>query len=564
MIKEAKELTYAVGALTFVTAIGVGLRYNYHDVLKELFQAIFTEEYSYLFVVLVIFFFILALKSSKAPLSSELSLGKVFAIALLALTSLMFNALAILFPSASLMFKTVSMVIFVWCLATLLYTKAGLRELLLPLLTLILIIPPPQELMAKISLFLSDKVGRIVAYLTGSELIAQGNKIILKVISTSGDRIVFEIATACSGIVSLSSIMAIIPLIIYVAITQGGSLKRRFFAVLLSIVIGSSIAFAGNILRVFLVVMAAKYWGLEAALTLFHSVPSLIYVSIATLLAFYVITKVTKVGRARVRKVKEVVWSTREHRNVMTLIASFAIIASIIMATLSIVPIEAEGGKRLSLVAYSYEYVMNNVTGIVFNDDVKVIRSIDTPWLVKLLGSTVVKRVVLRYNETILSGYVEFAETAVRFHGWWVCLTFQGFKVLRVWNEGLGNSTLTYVFYTDKYGRAFLLAFLIMSVPINFGGKVDLGYVRLSLIKPLGKVESPPAEEIIKLKELFKNIVKPELISGSSRSTERILSMVATLNVVFVILIFTYAALTYGYSLISKLRRRSVIRRGGA
>ncbi|OYT50235.1 MAG: hypothetical protein B6U73_04490, partial [Desulfurococcales archaeon ex4484_204] len=203
-------------ALTYIGAVATGVRYAYSDVIQDLVPAAAMEEYSYLAVIAASLLFLLAVSLGRVRASSELKVGRFLVTGLLISSSLTFYVLSGVVPNLEIHFKVLSVVLFVWALTASLFGRESLKAMLLPLATLLLIVPVPKYVLDVVSIHLARVDAHIVSLLTNAQIASlPGNRVVLEVPTVQGGVAGIEVVATCSGITSMSSLIAIAPLLIY-------------------------------------------------------------------------------------------------------------------------------------------------------------------------------------------------------------------------------------------------------------------------------------------------------------------------------------------------------------
>lgn len=537
----------------FAATLGVSIRYLFSDIVLQLFSLMKAEEYSYIMTALSVSIILLALGLSLARPASYIGLSNLFTASVFALTSMILYVLSKTLLSYTLMFGASSMVLFIWSFFILFYPREELKKLLLPLLSLSMLIPIPREIIDSLSVHLTRIVAVASSILSGAEIVSNPNGRIYLVADGAVGRISFEIITACSGIISVTSFLALVPLFIY--FTRNRTLPHRFKAILVSSVLGLLIVFFGNILRVTAMILIAKSYDVSVAYAFFHSTPSYIYSILAGIVSVYVLFRL---AGPRETGIGSSATSFRLNNT-----GSYTVLAVFLLFSLAFITtaiyVQEMTSVPLNLFEsshYSYDYVLEHTLNTILNDDVEVVYEKPVPALERVLGSSLVKSISLRYNNTFYNGYVEFAETPARFHGWWVCLTFQGYSVHRVWSEEAGSLTVTFIEYSRR-NMTYLLGYAIFEVPLYFSNQtVDTGYIRLSLFIP---VKKDIADSVSNFKSMILGMIRENLLQQSERK-QVLLETLSTTDMFLVIATAGYYMLMFLshiiYSIINGLKNR--------
>ena len=226
----------------------------------------------------------------------------------------------------------------------------------------------------------------------------------------------------------------------------------------------------------------------------------------------------------------------------------------VVVSSLGVAAMEQRELKgRIGVKAYSYSYISSHMDSLAFSASSKILYSKPVPALIRVLGSSIVEEVGVEYRGHRLRGYVEFAETPARFHSWWVCLTYQGYRVRSTWRDMYNGTIIVFIDYEDGLGNTYMLGYTIYAVPIYFDGKVDEGYLRISLLKHVGR-QSPQAEKLIG--EALTQGVRRKLTSGTQTPPRTM--VIRGLQVYYATLaaIIAYYAASYAYDAAEKIRRK--------
>ncbi len=286
---------------------------------------------------------------------------------------------------------------------------------------------------------------------------------------------------ACSGIVSVTSILAIAPLIVYIVMRSPGTAAKKVLKA--AAVTGTAVAivFLGNAARVAAVLYYTQHYGYEEALEIFHHYPSFLYTVLAVGAAFFLLGKLTSPTPPRpVKGLSRVTALGAKVRKGVAFALAFAALLAFGLSSLApAITIHAAVAGPHSLT--TLDTLVTEPAEVIFNGtEVKVVEDRPVPALTVALGSSSVNLVVLRYNDTTYTGYVEVAETPTRFHGWHVCLTLQGYTILRAWRESVGDLVINYLL-VRKGGDERLLGYSIYTVPFLLSNGTASAYVRVSL-----------------------------------------------------------------------------------
>lgn len=198
--------------LLFIISSVLALYWFYRDFLTGLSGLLLDEEYGYLGVSLVVAVLLLYLSLRQSGYYLGFSLLRLLSGLLLVDLSILFYVLA---PHVSWRDRAVGGVEPRPPLAR--TVSHCLSPRLCPGLSppsLFLIIPPPPGFFDWLTPWLSKVVGEIVSSLTGAEFAAGTGFGVIQV-ATPWGLVSFEVARACTGIVTMSSVLAVVPALLY-------------------------------------------------------------------------------------------------------------------------------------------------------------------------------------------------------------------------------------------------------------------------------------------------------------------------------------------------------------
>ncbi|WFO74576.1 exosortase/archaeosortase family protein [Desulfurococcaceae archaeon MEX13E-LK6-19] len=480
------------GFIILVTLVGIiasFIELIYKDAILAYFLLLETNEYSYLAVISFIVLLIAIMESCNVSGVKRIHFGRVLVASVLIVLSYVLLMFSYITNKYILEFKIASIIFLVWGFSAIIFSPRDFRVMGLPLLALVFLIPIPRSIIDEIALYLSQHVASVVSFLTGSELVKDGvgQQVFLKVIDSSGNARLFEIAGVCSGIISLLSILSLVIMLAYFLVKSKKYDYRKILGMIGCITVGIIVVYIGNIIRVTLVVLITKYWSYEAAMSFFHTVPSIIYSAIAVVVVVLLAHKILGISNVFGNKetifvngIKEEQFNPKEIGGVLF---SLLIITSIFTGLYASLYSTNINGSENTFVLEFQELFMN-ATKIVFNGTgAIVLEEIDRPTLIRALGSSLVKEIIVRYKNDIYTGYIEVAETPSRFHSWSVCLTFQRYIIEDEWSVYLNNTVVVFMLLRSVTGEKITLAYSVYEVPVYFGGKKIMAYVRVSLFK---------------------------------------------------------------------------------
>ncbi len=487
------EYNNTKGFIILVVLVGIiafFIELIYQDTILAYFLLLKTDEYSYLAVVFFIVLFIVVMESCNVSGVERIHYGRVLVASVLILISYLLLMFSYITNKYIIEFKVASIIFLIWGFSAIIFSPRDFRVMGLPLLALVFLIPVPKSIIDEVAVYLSQHVAYVVSFLTGSELVkgSVGQQVFLKVADSSGKARLFEVAGVCSGIISLLSILSLVIILVYFLIKTKKYDYRKILGIIGCVIIGALIVYIGNIVRVALIVLITKYWSYEAAVSFFHAVPSIIYSGVAVAVVILLASKV--LGTNSVFEARKETFTGKTNGKILVskeiggIFFSLLIISCVFSGLYaSLYPAGINDEENVS--ALKFQDLFANATKIVFNrTGAVVLEEIDRPALLRALGSSLVKEVVIKYKNGIYTGYIEVAETPSRFHSWSVCLTYQRYIIEDEWNVYLNNTVVVFMLLRDgTTGEKIILAYSVYEVPVYFGGKKIMAYVRVSIFK---------------------------------------------------------------------------------
>jgi len=469
----------AIAILSLAAAFFIEDMYNVS--LKALIKTMFSEEYSYVLVVAGMLIMITIFEYRGIKILSTPDIGNLLVGSTLITLSFTTLILSNLLDLYILQFKTFSLVLLLWGIATLVLDRGSIRRLSYPMLALLLLIPLPREVIDPVSGFLSLHTARLASLLTGAELVADPSTqtYILRVVDNEGVLRTFNIAPICSGYVSIMNILALSIVVVYFAWRSDFSRSRRIIYSITLLGLGVVLVYLGNLLRVALVIWITRIYGFELALTFFHQAPSLIYSLVGALLVVILSIRLFRwrgfepPSPSNVGGVRPI--------NIIAILVLIVIFASLMAYTYPAVQAYVSGGDSRRFT--TLDELLTNTSYTLFGGlNASINYVVDEPALAEVLGATIVKRFSITYNGSVYDGYIEVAESPGRYHSWSVCLTVQGYQIASSWSVSFGDETYTfYKFSRDPY--RMLMGLSIYSVPVYIGGEKATAFIRISIIK---------------------------------------------------------------------------------
>ncbi len=547
-MRGVRRLKAVTAALTTASVLAV-VATAYSDCLRVYAELMKLEEYSYLVILapIVLGVFVKLVIDEFSVVG--LNVPRFFASLMFTSVSVLTYVLGDVVTEYSVEFKALSLVFFVWAVAALFLMPEKALPGILAMFSLLLLVPVPRAVLDYVSVHLTSAVADLTARFTGASLVESVGRVVLVVRDAGGMTRFFEVSPVCSGAVSLTSVLAIVPLTAYLTYASVASRARKLATLVTSLAAAAATVFIGNLLRLVTVVLATRYWSYEAALAVFHQVPSLIYVAVALALAVYICSRLP---RARVRRgapaevgvgAPTIAW--------VASVAVLALITSSFIATVA--PIAQGSADSVMPTAVSLAEFLKEPALKVFNaTGTEPLSNAPSPHLSTALDVPAIRKVALRYGNHTFIGYVEVAETPSRFHGWYVCLTMQGYRIIKSWSE-VGNVTVNYLLLS-KSGEYFLLGYSIYKYLLQGGARAT--YVRVSLIAPV--TPSSYGDVAATMNSLLRSIGESGNVAGApvSKVLDYVTVVANTVILVSIILIIISVSKTHVMKLISLIRRK--------
>jgi len=497
-----KIITFSAFASALIAILAVA----YRDYIVAYFNILTLEEYSYLVVLIPL--------TVGVVVKTFINYFDIAGVNVLRfITSLMFTSISILTyvlgdvaPEYYIELKTISIIFISWAFTALLLKPRKSLPGLLAMSSLLLLIPLPRPVLDYVSAMLTLYVAKLAAWSTGVGLTELYGRVVLVVNDPSGITRLLEVSLICGGVVSLTSVLAVSPAIVYIAGRSRAPLTKKLLAITTSLLTAAAIVFIGNYLRLVAVVLATRYWSYDAALTIFHQTPSLIYVVIAVVTSIYICSRLPrKYGVSTKASMHEVIRPTTAWATSLAMLVSITLLF-ILLA----IPASHEALVGTTVPAISLpEFLREPTTKVLNVSGVKVLSDVPSPTLSVALGVPAIRHVMINYGGHTFMGYVEVAEVPSRFHGWYVCLTLQGYRIIKSWSE-IGNVTMNFLLIS-KHGTELLLGYSIYRYKLQEA--TAPAYVRVSLITPVSKDNYGEVASI--MRSLLSNIATTEEVQKS-------------------------------------------------
>ena len=471
-----RKLFTGVVAASTVTVLLSSL---YRGGLLAYIETMQASDYSYLLLLAPLALYLaLALSTRNGLRGAGVDVSRLTALLSAVFFSTLLYALSRMLPEYSLQLEILSVVTL--SSSVVLYAYSGFRDWKTPLAVWLLFLaltPLPRSVLDVLAAILTEPTVIVASLLSGAQAGVDSNGYTVLVFRDAGGVLRrLQVAPVCSGISSLLTVLALVPLIAYVVSGSPAPRRSKILFFTGAVGVGALIVFLGNALRIALIVHLARTSGYEAAMLLAHQTPALVYAALATLASLYTATRLPG-GKKEPRE-------TMVEARLVTLpdVVKTAILVAVVLfhvaltATITGTAVNAaEAGWKLAP-QVDAEKLLSKPSSILFNNTGFRVTGFPSPLLGEALGALSVQRITLRAQGLSAVGYVEIAETPSRFHQWQVCLTSQGYIIEKWWSETLNTSTVTFALVKGRAG-SLLLAYTIYQYPTSSGPL----YVRISL-----------------------------------------------------------------------------------
>ncbi|MEL9908086.1 MAG: exosortase/archaeosortase family protein [Desulfurococcus sp.] len=462
-----RRLIYSIMVTVLVSSLLATL---YRDSIIAYLEGLQVSEYSYLILLTPSSIFIVHRLTSLGSMGG-FNIYKLISTAGTLSVSMSLHVLSRVITEYSLQLEMYSLVLIIATIVLFIY--GGFEKPWVPLaiiLLLLSIVPLPIGFISWLARLITTPLVITVSFLTGSPMVSTSMFQGIIIWDNEGAQRILEIAPECSGVGSLLTVLSLIPLIVYLASQSRVPRLERIKGVVKSILAAALIVFAGNVVRLALIVYVSRVLGFDAAMSIFHYNSPVIYTGLATLTALLITPKP----------------SFRAGINAVNAASSgfTSVDAAKILSLLFLIILYITISLHISLPSASTVYVdpvklVENPASIVFNStNTYVWMNTPSPLLGKALGALSVYNIGISSGSGIATGYVEVAESPSRFHGWQICLINQGYNIEKWWSE-TRNTTIVYA-VISKGSTRLLLAYSIYTYPTSMGNL----YVRISLFTP--------------------------------------------------------------------------------
>ncbi|MCD6195871.1 MAG: hypothetical protein J7J82_03715 [Staphylothermus sp.] len=543
--------------VVFVSLIGFVVSTIYRGMFLAYISSFLMYEYSYMYVLVPLLFFVLLYMLLNYFEPAGLSIDRLFLSLGIYFSSLLFFLVYRFYSDTVIQYGVVSFIFLVWSFIVLVYKPLDIRYYLVLVFLMLLFIPPPLSWINYLSKNLSYVMGYLASVLVGAEAEHAGDSFYVWVMDSVGNKHLFEITFAYNGFIGLASVLSIVPLLVYVIMRTDEDLGIKIKAFLLSILVSSGTILLGNLLYLVTIFLITRFYSYDLALVIFHQTPIIIYVIcivLAIVSGFCVLRKT----------MEEKTWSSRETHvslNQKDLINNALATSFIVLLLMSIgygVLVNSLTASHVgeSIVLPSVEALAENPLLTIFNNTgISVLKNEPAQHLTIVLGSPIVREITIAYNNSIYTGYLEVAETPSRMHSWYTYLTSQGYRVVKSWT--IRNNIVINYMLISKDNKLSLLSYITFKLLVLFGNTTQLVYVRLSLFKPT--TMDGYGDDVFTLEELFQKVSRNTDNFYSSRLTDIFEKIVYLVNG-FILLNLVLVVLSLGrnklYGLVKSLARK--------
>ena len=474
-------------AFTVAVLAALGLGWFFREYFYSLAQLMLDRDYGYLAVSIITVLVTLYFSLKQVGFAYGVSARRVLIGSYLIIISLIFYASSLVDPRYMVQYQGLSFSFILMAFIGIILSPVYARDLI-PLISILLLVPPPPGWIDSLTPHLSRVVGELASYITGARLIGGAGYTTLVGVSPSGP-VRFQVEYACTGIVTISSILVVVPIIFYLLAYSPRSTSRKLAASIASLIVALSLGFLGNLVRVLLVIYGTKWLGPEKGLALFHYSPSIIYATLSVLAGFYIADRIgglrLAVPRIRLGRVLSKPEAVLGALIIIIVLAGF-FVAGANAVTYASSSAGRGAGVRSGLVIKAespIDYINNPEKYIKFVNNVSMVILGKDVQLTRILNAFVVYRVIAKHGNSSFLGYLEIVDTPGRLHTWQLCLTLQGYKVDNSYTRII-NGTPVYYISVHKGARSYLLAYTLIPTKIVSPGATYELYTRISLIAP--------------------------------------------------------------------------------
>ncbi|MEM4471826.1 MAG: archaeosortase/exosortase family protein [Zestosphaera sp.] len=538
------------GYLVVVSLIALLLQSIYREYVESVVKLMFTEDYSYLLVSFITVVFVLYLSLRYMGFTYEIQPSRLLASAFLVVTSTILYHVSKLVIGYSLSILGLSFAIAMMSILILVFKPVTIGDVV-PVLTPLFTVPIPTSVIDVVTTNLSRVVGRVAAALTSTEFIDTGAFAIIKVETSQGPYLL-SVEAACSGILTLSTVIVIFPLLAYYATSSREKALKKLGASLLALLAGLLVGFLGNLVRVVIIVFTAKYHSVDVAVGIFHYSPSVIYASISVVLAYVIIDRVTQVRFIIPEPVAIKAYVPELRWGYVSGILVSAVVIVLLMQ--SLVAVTADAGttnaSHVVVEVGNLDEAVNNLSTYLFSSEVRVLRATYDDFLTRVSGALATYRVRVIIDDTVYQGYLEVVDIPARFHTLQLCVSLQGFKILNSWSESRNTLQLSHI-TMEKSNSKYILSYTLIPVIVKTIGSEQILYARVSVFRPYDTASDLEAARGALIKAL--NISEGQAANLENES----LNVLSIVGVVLFVTLVSYILVVYVYRYAQLIKMRS-------
>ncbi len=542
------EKSLAMGYLVIASTIALLLQSIYREYVETVLKLMFTEEYSYLLVSFTTVTLVLYLSLNYMGFTHEVQLSKLLASAFLTVTSIALYQVSKLTLEYSIHILGLSFASATMSIMMLVFKPATIGDAAL-ILTPLLTVPIPTGVIDVVTTRISRTIGMIAAVLTNTKFIDVGAFTTIHVETNQGVY-VFIVEAACSGVLMISAVIAVLPLLAYYAAVSSEKVLKKLKASLLALLIGLLIGFIGNLVKLLLIIVTAKYYSVDAAMSVFQCSPSIVYASISAFLAHTLINRLMQVKPIAPRSL-EASTSTpglkwRYVSGVLVLSVAIALLMqSLVTATAGTSVMYA---NSIVVEVNSLDEVVKNPAAHLISSKSRVVELTHDSFLTRISNALAMYRMSVVVDNALYHGYLEIVDTPARLHTLQLCVSLQGFKALNSWSELREMLQLSYIAMEKNTGK-YILSYTLLPIKVKTLSNEQVLYARVSILRPYSSATD--LESSGKALVAMLNINGEHVVNLENNATYILGITGATL---FTVLI-TYTLTVYAYKYIRSIRR---------
>lgn len=442
-----------------ILLVGALLETTYRTYASAVIRLVTVEEFSYILVALVASTSVVYLSLRNLGVMFSIKISKLFASLSLFSVSIILLILSRLDPEHVVLFEGFSFTTLLVGLILLVFDTRRPRDVL-PLFSFYLLVPVPGSVIDAVTPVISRYVGKLAALVTGTKFIETPGYAVIEVNTPQGPQ-QFSVEAACTGIVTISSILSLVPLVLYIISFSVAKTSKKIIASIASLASSLAVGLLGNFVRVLLVIWASESYGVEVGLQYFHYSPSILYSVISVIVVVGIVDRIMGLKSLFPDIPLSKIYSS------LTYVVSVLVVIAVIVGSYHVASTyvsETSSGITINpLVVNATTIQLTQEPGAYIFRNATITYSQFDAWLTRVLGAITVHRVGLLYNGKPYSGYVEIVDTPARLHTWQLCLTLQGYTVESSWTEVYSGARLYYIM-VSKGGYTYLLTYVLIPI----------------------------------------------------------------------------------------------------